>query len=827
MGEIWRRVWYLLNRSRFDRELQDEMAAHRAMLSTKGDAGPRFGNTLRLREEARDAWGWTWIDRLVQDLRFAARLLWRAPSFTLTAITVLALGVGLNLAAFQVIDAVALSPLPIRSPETLVKIHRRSPRSTSTTLSYPAFDFYRRNGSALASAIALVTGSVTLGDEGAARVDAAFVTGNYFSDVGASAAAGRLLDAGDDAAAAGAVIVLREGLWRDRFGGDPSIVGRAVRVNGAPFVVAGIVPDAFVGVDDDGASAWMPIGQHRVAFEGSRLLEDWHGEAVQVYGRVHEGTGLAAAEAQLRPVVDALRAMRPGSVWDGEWLALRPAGRYVTLEQAAPALALLSALVGLVLVTACMNLGLLVLARTLARDREFAVRLSVGASRARIVRQLLTEHLLLGALGAAAGCFVAIAASRAFVTLSGMPRGLAPAFNVRALAAAAVLAVVSSIVFGFAPAWQAIRPSAPRRLRLRSVLLGVQVAAASVLLIVSGLLVRGVTRIVRVPLGFEYAQSLVADPALASHGSTPAAAAAYWRNIEGRVRQIPGVEGTALTSLAPFGNRIWINGDRAVIYHVTPSYFDTMRIALRRGRVFTEGERGVAVIGDSLARRQWPGEDPLGKEYDGLTVVGVVADAQSVRIGDRSTSECYRPMEARYLSEAVMIVRVAGRPQDAAPAVASVMRGEDRRLMPGVDPLERALETKLASARRFALAASTLGICALLLAVTGFGGLVAFTVSQRMREIGVRVALGARPAHIVRAMARQFRGPIACGALAGSALAAGVGTILSREMFGVSRADPIAHLGALLLFSLVAAAAALPSLRRAVRVDPVRTLRHE
>jgi predicted permease len=824
MGELWRRVWYLLNRSRFDRELHDEMNAHREM---KGASGPRFGNTLRLREDARDAWGWTWLDRLAQDLRFAARLLWRAPSFTITAIGVLALGVGLNLAAFQVADAVALSPLPVRSPDTLVKIHRRSPRGTSTTLSYPAFDFYRRNGSALAAAIALVAGSVTLADDGAPRVEAAFVTAGYFADLGASPLAGRLLDPGDDGPGAGAVIVLREGLWRDRFGADPSIVGRSVRVNGAPFVVAGVVPDTFVGVDDDQASAWMPITQHRVAFEGSALLEDWRGEGVRVYGRLREGTALSAAEAQLRPVVDALRAQRPATVWDGEWLSLRPAGRYVTFAEAAPAFALMGALVALVLITACMNLGLLVLARTLGRDREFAVRLSVGASRTRIVRQLLTEHLLLGVLGAAAGCLVAIAASRAFVTLSGMPRGLTPQFNLRALAAAAVLAVISSVVFGFAPAWQAIRPSGPRRMRLRGVLLGVQVAAASVLLIVSGLLVRGVTRIVRVPLGFEYGQALVADPGLASHGSTPAAAAAYWRNADARVRQIPGVEAAALTTLAPFGNRIWINGDRTVIYHVTPSYFETMRIALTRGRIFDEGERGVAVVGESVARREFPGEDPLGKEYDDRTIVGVVADAQSVRIGDRSTSECYRPMDPRYLPEAVMIVRVAGRPQDAAATVAAVLRAEDRRLIPAVEPLGRALESKLEGARRFAFAASVVGACALLLAVTGFGGLVAFTVSQRLREIGVRVALGARPLHIVRAMARQFKAPIVCGALAGSALAAGVGTILSREMFGVSRADPVAHGGALLLFALVAAAAALPSLRRALRVDPVRTLRHE
>jgi hypothetical protein len=217
MGELWRRLWYFLNRSRFERELHEEMEAHRAM---KGATGPRFGNSLRLREEAADEWGWAWFDRLAQDLRFAVRLLRRAPAFTLTAIGVLALGVGLNLAAFQVIDRVALSWLPIRSPETLVKLHRRSPRGTSTSFSYPAFDFYRHSKSSLSSTIALVYGNVTLDDDETHRVDTEFVTPNYFSDLGASPFAGRLLDTTDQGPGAGAVVVLAEGLWASRFGRD-------------------------------------------------------------------------------------------------------------------------------------------------------------------------------------------------------------------------------------------------------------------------------------------------------------------------------------------------------------------------------------------------------------------------------------------------------------------------------------------------------------------------------------------------------------------------------------------------------------------------------
>jgi predicted permease len=822
MGELWRRLWYLLNRSRFERELREEMDAHRAL---KGASEPPFGNDLRLRDEAIDAWGWRWLERLTQDLRFAFRLLWRSPVFTITAIAVLALGIGLNLAAFQVIDSVALSWLPVRSPETLVNLHRRSPRSTTTTFSYPAFDFYRQNGSSLTGAMAVVSAGVTLGADDTRTIDAQFVTPNYFSELGAIPLAGRLLDPGDDGANSGAVIVMSERLWRSRFGGEPSLIGTPLDVNGQPFTVVGVTADSFVGPAGGSAAAWIPIGQHRIAFPGSTLLDDWGADSVAFYGRVREGQAPAAAEAELRAAVGRLRTLRPGEVQEDEWLELRPAGRFVSFEEAAPGIALIVSLVGLVLVAACMNLGLLVLARTLGRDREFAIRLSVGATRGRIVCQLLTEHLLLGVLGAIVACFVAVQASRAVLAVAG--GGLTPQLDLRMILAAAVLAVVSSVAFGFAPASQALRPAGERRLRLRAILVGLQVMAAITLLIVSGLLVRGVTRVVRVPLGFDYQQTLVANPHLSSHGMSPDAAKAYWDRLEPRLRQVPGVRNVALTSLPPFGNRVWVNAERTIFYHVTPAYFETLQIPVRRGRVFAAGEPGVVLVSEALARRRWPTRDAIGETYEGSTVIGVVGDARTVRVGEQSATECYFPVDANQIADGVMVVRVDGAPARAAATVRAVMRAEDPRLRPSAAPLRDAFEEKLAGPRQFALVASALGVCALLLAVVGLGGMAAFTVSQRLREIGVRLALGARPRHIVRAIARQFTVPVVCGAVAGSALAAGVGAILSRELFGVSGLDPLAHGGALLLFALVTAVAAAPSLRRALRVDPIQALRHE
>jgi predicted permease len=825
MGELWRRVWYLLNRSRFRRELRDEMEAHRDMA---GANGARFGNSLRLADEAGDEWGWGWLDRLDQDLRFAGRLWLRAPAFTATAVSVIAVGGGVTLAAFQILDCIALSWLPVRSPETLVTIYRRSPRGTSTSFSYPAFDFYRRTATSLAGAMATVHGSVTLGDDETRRIDAEFVSATYFSELGGSPLAGRLLDVNDEASGAEAALVLSEEIWRGRFGGDPSLVGRPVNLNGRPFTVAGIVPRTFTGVDDPRPAAWIPISHHRTAFPGSRLLDDWGNGPVRFFARVGAGAATrAAAEAELRSRVDGLRAIQPQHVWDDEWLAILPAGRYVLLQEAAPALALVGALIVLVFVAACMNLGLLVLARTLGRDREFAIRLSVGATGGRIVRQLLTEHILLGAIGALAGCLVATQISQAFLTFVGAPGGLVPRLNPRAMIVAAALAVFSSVLFGFGPAFQALRPAAPRRFRLRSALVGVQVAAASTLLIVSGLLTRGVTQVVRVPLGFDYAHTLVADPALVSHGVAAEAAQTYWRENETRIRQLPGVRNVALTTLPPFGNRVNINRIRAVFYDVDPAYFDTMQIPLVRGRLFEPGERGVALVSEALARRQWPSEDPLGKVYEGATIIGVVGNARTVRIGERGATECYRPIAERQFAEAVLVVRAEGSLPAVASAVEAAMRRTDERLTPAVTLLEQAFESKLETPRRIAMIASSVGACTLLLAVVGLAGMVAFTVSQRLREIGIRLALGAGPAHVVRAVGRQFAWPVALGAIAGSALAALAGTILSRELFGVSAMDPLSHGGALLLFAVIAALSSLPSLRRAVRLDPIETLRHE
>ena len=824
MGELCRRLWYLLNRSRFERELREEMDAHRAM---KGESGPRFGNELRLREESADQWGWAWLERLQQDVRFGARLLRRSPAFALTAIVGLALGIGVNLAAFQVFEAVALSWLPVRSPQTLVQLTSRNPRGSGTSFSYPEFVFYREKASSLKAAFATVYGTVDLGD--ATSQHAQFVSVNYFSDLGARPLAGRLFDPGDERSDASPVVLIAERFWRARLGANPSVVGRTIPVNRHLFTIVGVVPEAFPGFHDGRIAAWIPVTQHPDAFTGSTLLEDWsaHG-AVRFHARLSSAGGIAAAQAELAALAAELHHRRPNDSPEGEWIELHPAGTYLLLDASnALALAMVGSLILLVLVAACINLGLLILARTLGRAREFALRRSVGASHGRILRQLLTEDLLLGAAGAAVGCFVAGIATRALAIVTDMPAGIAPHFTMRSAAATAALAIVSSLVFGLTPALQAIRPAAAKRMGLRSVLVAIQVAAAGVLLIVSGLLVRGVTHATQSSLGFDYEHTLVADSDLGAHGFGQGAAREYWRRVEARVRAMPGVAQVALTSLPPFGDRMATNPERTVFYHVTASYFDAMRIPLRRGRLFREGENSVALVSETLARRRWAGADPLGQKYYDATIVGVVGDARTVRVGDPGATEYYQPIDEPHMSDDVMVVRVEGAPRDFIATIKAVARSEGSALTPDVRPVADAFEDKLKEPRQVAMIASTLGMCALLLAVTGLGGLIAYTVSQRTKEIGIRVALGARPAHVVASIVRQFRLPVVSGAIAGSVFAAAVGVVLSREMFGVNPFDPASHGFALLVFGVVTALAAAPAVRRALRVDPIAPLRHE
>jgi predicted permease len=825
-AELWRRVHYLVHRSRLQRELEEEMAAHRAMKRT---GEPGFGNTLRLREESHDAWGWGWWDSLVQDVTFGSRMLRKSPAFTLTAVAILALGVGMNIGAFQILNSVVLSPLPVRDPDTLVRFNRRAPQSRSTSFAYPAVDFYATHNTVLAASMGMVRTLVALDDDASRRVPMQFVSANYLTEIGGVPALGRLLDGAlDDAPDAEPVVVLTSSLWQTRYGSDPNIAGRTIRINGRPFTVAGVAPVSFVGLTGRSAQGWIPITKHPYAFPGSDLLTSYADNPVTFFGRIKPGLSLRAVEDGMRPAAAALRQRGADAAWENEWLAAVPAGRLATMDL--DGIAIAGTFTLLVLIAACANLATLVLARGFSREREIAVRLSVGASRGRLVRQLLTESAMLSTLGTAAAIGVSIVAVRLTVAGRQPPSFMEPKLDLRVTLFAFAMAALALILFGLAPALQAVKPRGTRS-RARAVLVATQVAAGCTLLVVSSLLVRALDRVSHAPLGFEYEQHVTLDPDLNANGFKAAAARAYWDGLRDRIANVPGVAGMSLETLPPLGNRATTSrighGDTAFVHHIDPSYFRVMAIPLRRGRLFKAQERGVAVASESFARAMWPGEDPLGKIWDEATVVGIVGNAPTVSLADSDASEFYHPMDESHLSRAVMIVRVAGEPSSMTDRLAGAARTVDPRVSISTGLLAEAFDAKLRTPHRLTIVVSALGALALSLAAVGLAGVVLFTVSQRAREIGIRMALGARPRDVVRTVVRQFRSPIVWGLGAGFFSAAVLSKILEGELFGLSPLDPVSYVSAGVIFILVAALATAGPLRRAMKVDPLDAIKCE
>jgi predicted permease len=828
IGEFWRRLHYLLHRSRFERELADEMAAHRAMTAPEGIP---FGNVLRLREESRDAWGWGWFDRLAQDLTFGIRILRRSPAFALAAITVLTLGVGTNLAAFQVLNAVAWHPLPVRDPDSLVRFDRRSRDGASSAFSYPAFDFYASHNTVLAASMAVHSASVSLADDAARSVLVEFVSTNYLSELGAAPALGRLLQAGDSRPDAEPVIVLSYSLWQRRFGGDPAVIGRRLRVNNRPITVAGVAASSFVGITGQVAHAWLPIEKQAAAFPGSDLLTNERNRAVWFFARVKPVLTIAMVQDNLKAAAAALREQGPDAAWEAEWLQARPAGVFTPAPlggKGGPAVLIAAAFGIVLLLAACANLAVLMLARGFSREREIAIRLSVGATRQRIVRQLLTESGLVSLVGTACGLALSFVVARIALAFADMPPFLQPTPDIRVMLFSFGIAVAAAALFGVAPALQAIRPKAART-GTRGILVGAQVATGCMLLVLGGLLVRGLQHVISTPLGFEYTEHLTIRPGLHMNGFKPPAARVYWETLRDRLEHVPRVKTMALTTWAPLGTFLRAeripNGAIAFFHNVEPAYFEVMGIPLLRGRNLRDGDRDSAVVSDSFARAVWPGDDPLGKLYDGKTVVGVVGNARTLAIGNPDATEIYMPMDDEHRAAGVLIVRVTTEPKGTLSAIVAAAQSVDPRVTPLVGLLRDALDDRLRPPRQIALVVSTLGMIALTVAAIGLAGLLSFSVSQRFREIGIRMALGARSLDVVRDVLRQFVWPIVGGVAAGLASAAALSSLLQHNLFGLSSLDPVSYIAAALLFSFVALLSAAGPLRRATRVNPIVALR--
>ena len=829
--ELLRRIAYLWNRRRLERELAEEMAYHRELMSP--DRRSSFGDELRLREDARETWGWTWLDRLHHDLTFGARVLRRAPGFTLTAMLVLVLGIGIPLSAFRAV----LSDLRGGSapdPDSLVRLTRRAPGAHVTTLAYPELAFYAAHAKSFRSVVAVSTRHPALFGEAAAgdspeSIDVAFATANYFPEFGIASALGRVLTADDERPEAEPAAVVGESFWRRRLGGDPAVVGSRIRVNGKPLRVVGVMSRSATIRDD----VWMPLVRQPYVVEGSTLLADWS-SALELYGRLRPGVSPQASQQETLALAARLRELHPDQVREGEYLEARPILELGSDSEELRILLTAAALVLLLLVAAAANLGTLVLARGVTRVPEIRVRMALGAGRLRVVRQLLTESLLLAglsALGALLLSTVVLAAMRLRheSTVSLIPDG-------GALAATFGAAVVAALVFGLPPALR-LTSLVPRAGRARTMFLGVQVAVSCLLLVVSSLLVGDRQRLGATDPGFDYRHLVWVSPGLEAHGYGDPAAQAYFDLLRTRAAASPGVAAVSQVRIGPWDElhmgAEWM-GRQFAGNRVDPQFLDTAGIRLARGRNFLPGEEGVALVSEATARALWPEQDALGQtlpwEPRGQTVIGVVRNASTAYVGMPEPREYYLPPSRGDAPESVLLVRVSGSPRDFATRLRELARGLDERLQPAVQVVPEAYDREVRRASGALAAIAILGTVAILLSVIGLAGLAGYTVAQRTREIGLRMALGARASDVVRALLAPMSRPIVlgfvCGALGGSAVAG----ILRRgipTMSGLDVLDPLPYAMALALFALVVALSILEPGRRALRIDPSRALQHE
>ena len=837
MGVIWRRVVYLFNRRRLEAELEADMEFHREMAASAGRKN--FGNMLRIREQSSEAWGWTWLDQLVQDLRYGARTLAGAPGFTIITVLVLAIGIGVNISAFGLFDMVALKPLPVRDPSSLVRLERRSPSAYTSEMAYPSFAFYRDHASKLSAAIAVLGVPPMQIDEDLQSTSVSFATPNYFTELGTRAAYGRLLDPElDNSSASQPAVILSYGLWQRRFNSDPSIVGRVIHINRKPVTVAGITPYTFASLGGQHPDLWLPIAQQPYVIEGSKVLTDWTDSSIRMWGRLAPGVTAQAAEQELRALTDRLRKEHPEAVWDNEYIESSPGGHLQVMQ---PEMYRVAAMVGvlafLILSVACANVGALLLARGITREHEIAIRVAIGANRGRIFRQLCTESIMLAALGAIAGTGLSYVVLRVALAQLDAPKWLTAAPDWRVVLFAGGMMLIAALFFGMAPAIQIARQR-QRRTIARQILLAAQVAASCLLLIVSGLLVRATQHVLFTDPGFGYENTLSIDPQLSHHGYSEASAKSYLEQMEARLRALPGVHSVSLVRLPPMGHVVSsekreVGGRTLTLYPnwVNPGYFETMQIPLLVGRTFYPGEKNAVIVSRSFARWAWGDQDPIGQRLPGDdskdTVIGVVGDAHVNALNDDDAVEGYWAAQSESMPEMVVVARSAGPSSEVEEAARSISEGIDPKLFPEIRTLRQLYHDIAKQIEQIAAVVSLIGMVAVLLAAVGVIGLVGFSVSQRTKEIAIRLALGSPKTRLYAALVKQFAWPVTGGLAAGTALAMIGSKFLRMALFGVSNLDPAGFIGGVgVLLGVVILSGILPA-RRAMQLNVARALHYE
>jgi predicted permease len=848
------------------------------------EAKMELGGVEQVKERTREIRAGHFLETLWQDIRYGARQLRRSPGFTIIAVLTLALGIGANTAIFSMVDWLTLRTPPVAKPEQVATLAAEDTNGVwDNGFSYPDFADIRNQSSAAFSDVA---GAMIFQQDGLSAdgnnepIWTNYVTGNFFQTVGVKPALGSLIEpvpgrSVDDEP----VLVLGYAYWKAHFGSDPRVVGKSVLINGHPVTIIGVAPEGFRGItsllDTQG---YLPLGMAAVTSDaGKDFLANRKSSDLTIIARLKAGVPLAVAQPTLNVIARRLSAQYPSTDKWKSMMAfafgpLSPASDPESDSTVSVISALFLILAGLVLILACLNVANLLFARASGRQREMAVRAAIGGARSRLIRQLLIESLLLALLGCAAGIALGLLGSSYMSSVNlhmTIPLVLDFQFDWRVFAYAFSAALLTALLVGIAPALRATRgdlnnllhentrTATAGRQRTRSILVIAQVGGSLMLLIVAGLFVRSLRNAEHANLGFDARNVLnfAVDPH--QTGYNEAQAQEFLKNLLPRVRALPGVETASLAATVPvggihFGTDLKIDGyqtpsgqrtPHADYNAVSPQYFETMRIPLLRGRSILDSDsqnsQYVVVINRAMAEKYWPGENPIGRHFietddpkHSIEVVGLVENSRTSHVTGPYEPFLYVPLAQRYsyqqsvtlqlrtnLPLAAMNREVVGTIHSLAPAMPV---SDIQTMTDALDTINGLLLFQFAAG----LAAS-LGFLGLILAVVGVYGVVSYGASQRTHEIGIRMALGAQPAQVLKMILNQglfiVGGGIVLGILAAAAMARLVGSFLS----GISPVDPLTYLSASLLLAIVALVACYIPARRAMKVDPMVALRYE
>jgi predicted permease len=876
------------HRQKRERELDEELQSHLQMAAqdrtdrgeTPGqarDAALReLGNVGLIKEVTREMWGWTSLERLIEDLRYGARMLRKSPGFTAVAILTLALGIGANTALFSVVNGVLLKPLPYPHPEQLVWLAESKPNFASGSISFPNFRDWRKDNHTFTAMGVYRSFSFNLTGLGEAeQLRARFISSEFLNVVGVAPVIGRTFAPGEDDIGAAPIAIISEGLWKRKFNASPGVLGKILDLDGMSYAIVGVVPLSFdLSGNFRDVDVYVPVGQW-----GNPLLPSrGAGLGFHGVGRLKPGVTIEQARADMARVSSNLAAAYPDAD-TGIGTFMRPLKQSL-VGGVSVLLYVLLAAVGFVLLIACVNVANLMLARAAARSREFAIRAALGAGQGRLVRQLLTESLLLALTGGALGLLLAAWGTRAALRglAAGLPRASEVHLDGRALLFTLVITLGCGIFFGLAPALKTRtrnlhdtlkeggRGESGTRHRAQGTLVVVELAMALVLLVLAGLMVRSLTALWNVNPGFNSHDVLTFGVALppSMRNSNADGIRAALRNVDQQLRAVRGVEALSLSWAAvPLSSDdedlFWIEGkpkpatnndmNWSLSYVVEEDYLKVMGIPLERGRFFTaqdnEKSSHVVVVDDVFARKFFADQDPIGQHVvldnkgGRAEIVGIVPHVKQWGLDSDDKESLRAELYFPYMqlpdqdivlswSGTGMMLRFDPRATAIGDSLRAAVKGiSDEHVMSKTQTMDSIISDSLAS-QQFSMA--VLGIFAafaLVLASVGIYGVISYLVGQRTQEIGIRMALGANPTDVLRMVLGDGMKITLIGVLLGIAAAAGLTRLMASLLFGVSARDPLTFVSVAVLLTIVALAASYIPARRAMRVDPMVALRYE